>query len=373
MADGYALGKQGKAGKAIKMALYSSAFGCFFSSILLIIIAQPIAKYALEFGASEYTVLMLFSLSIIASAAGRSMIKGLLGGCVGLIFGCVGMDQGFATSRFTFGILKLSSGVDLVVMMIGVLAMSEILKQVEDILVTYNQKAPPKPSCKDDSRVNKQEIKLVFPHWLRCSCVGAFIGALPGLGPALACYLGYDVGKKFSKHPEQFGKDSVEGVSCAESANNAVCGANMIPLLSLGVPGDSGAALLMSAFMVQGLTPGPLVFQESPETVYNVYAGLLLCNAVLILLALITWKAFAKICSVSSSIIFPVVMIFCVIGVYAQSSSMVDIWTMLFFAIVGYLLSKFKFPMATVIIGFILRPCSRRTSAARWSCPTAIS
>src|SRR5699024_9514163 len=126
-----------------------------------------------------------------------------------------------------------SSGVDLVVMMIGVLAMSEILKQVEDILVTYNQKAPPKPSCKDDSRVNKQEIKLVFPHWLRCSCVGAFIGALPGLGPALACYLGYDVGKKFSKHPEQFGKDSVEGVSCAESANNAVCGANMIPLLSL--------------------------------------------------------------------------------------------------------------------------------------------
>ena len=197
-------------------------------------------------------------------AAGRSMIKGLLGGVIGLIFGCVGMDQGYATPRFTFGILKLSSGVNLVVMMIGVLAMSEILKQVEDIKVTKNEAHLPAPSCKDDTRVNRKEIKTMLPHWLRSSAIGCGIGALPGLGPALACYLAYDFGKKFSKEPEKFGKGSTEGIACAEAGNNAVCGANMIPLLSLGVPGDSGAALLMGAFMVQASPPAPWYSSSLP-------------------------------------------------------------------------------------------------------------
>lgn len=148
----------------------------------------------------------------------------------------------------------------------------------------------------------------------------------------------------------------MEGVACAESANNAVCGANMIPLLALGVPGDTGAAILMGAFMVQGLTPGPLVFSESPDTVYNVYAGLILCNIALVAITLLTWRIFKKICSVSTSIIFPCVCLFCVVGVYALSSSLVDVWVMLFFSVVGYLLTKFKFPLPTVIIGFILSP-----------------
>ncbi|MEG1578313.1 MAG: tripartite tricarboxylate transporter permease, partial [Oscillospiraceae bacterium] len=244
VADGYALAKQGKAGKAIKTALFSSAFGCLFSSIVLILVAQPIAKYALKFGAAEYTILMIFALTIIASAAGRSMIKGLLGGAIGLIFGCVGMDQGFSLPRLNFGSLKLSSGIDLVVMMIGVLAMSEIFSQVEGMGFGHTRPNLPPPSCKDDERFNLQDLKHSIAHWLRSSALGCGIGALPGLGPALACYVGYDTGKHFSKHPDEFGKGSLEGVACAESANNAVCGANMIPLLSLGVPGDTGAAIL---------------------------------------------------------------------------------------------------------------------------------
>ena len=356
VADGYALGRMGKGGKAIKTALFSSAFGCLFSSIILMFVAQPIAKYALNFGPAEYTILMLFALTIIASAAGRSMIKGLLGGCLGLLFGCVGMDQGFSTPRLNFGILKLSSGIDLVVMMIGILAMSEILNSVEAIGLGNSRPNLPPPTCKDDDRVNLQEAKSFLPHWLRSSTIGCVIGALPGLGPSLACYIGYDFGKKFSKHPEKFGKGSLEGVACAESANNAVCGANMIPLLSLGVPGDTGAAILMGAFMVQGLTPGPLIFMESPGTVYDVYAGLILCNLALVIITLITWRLFKAICSVSTSIIFPSVCLFCVVGVYALSSSLVDVWVMLFFSVVGYFLVKFKFPMPTVIIGFILSP-----------------
>ena len=356
VADGYALGRQGKTGKAIKTALFSSAFGCLFSSIILMLVAQPIAKYALKFGPAEYTILMLFALTIIASAAGKSLVKGLIGGCLGLLFGCVGMDQGFTTPRLTFGVLKLTSGIELVVMMIGILAMSEILRSVETIGLGNARPNLPPPTDKADDRLSLKETKSLIPHWLRSSALGCGIGALPGLGPALACYIGYDVGKKFSKEREKFGQGSVEGVACAESANNAVCGANMIPLLALGVPGDTGAAILMGAFMVQGLTPGPLVFSESPDTVYNVYAGLILCNIALVAITLLTWRIFKKICSVSTSIIFPCVCLFGVVGVYALSSSLVDVWVMLFFSVVGYLLTKFKFPLPTVIIGFILSP-----------------
>ena len=350
------MAKNGQAGKAMKTALYSSAFGCLFSSIVLILIAQPIAKYALKFGPAEYTILMIFSLSIIASAAGRSMVKGLIGGCIGLIFGCVGMDSVYTIPRLNFGILKLSSGIDLVVMLIGALALGEILKQVESIARGNTSAHLPPMKTKEDRNFTRRDLKTCIGHWLRSSVLGCCIGALPGLGPALACYIGYDVGKKTAKHPEDFGKGAIEGVAAAEAANNAVCGANMIPLLSLGVPGDTGAALLIGAFMVQGLTPGPLVFTESPETVYNVYAGLIICNLALIIVALLTWRAFTKICSLETTIIFPCVLMFCVVGVYALNSSLIDVWVMLFFGVIGYLLSKFRFPIAPLLIGFILSP-----------------
>lgn len=356
VADGYSLAKRGMAGKAMKTALFSSVFGCLFSSIVLCSITEPISRYALKFGAPEYTVLLLLALTIIASAAGRSMIKGLIGGMLGMLVGCVGMDQGFAVPRLTFGVLKLSSGVDLIVMMIGILAMSEVFKQMEDIRMKANDAQLPPPKSKEDNQFSRSDLKRSWKHWLRSSLIGCGIGALPGLGPALACYIGYDVGKKFSKHPEEFGNGSVEGIACSEAANNAVCGANMIPLLSLGVPGDTGAALLMGAFMVQGLTPGPLVYMQSPNTVYSIYAGLILSNLMMLVIALFLWRAFRKVCSAPMSIIFPCVCAFCVIGVYAQSASIVDVWTMLFFAIAGYVLTKFKFPMVTMIIGFILAP-----------------
>lgn len=356
VSDGYALGRQGKAGKAIKTALFSSAFGCLFSCVILILVAQPIAKYALNFGPAEYSVLMLFSLTIIASAAGKSMIKGLLAGCVGLLFGCVGMDMSYTIPRLTFGVLKLSSGIDLVVMLIGFLAVSEVLKQVEGVARGNTTANLPPPATKDDSRFTKGDFKLCLRHWLTSSALGCGIGALPGLGPALACYIGYDVAHKNAKEPEKFGHGSVEGVAGAEAANNAVCSAAMIPLLSLGVPGDTGAALLMSAFIVQGLTPGPLVFQESPATVYGIYAGLILCNIVLVIIVLLTWKLFTRICSLETTIIFPAVVMFCIIGVYALNSNLTDVWIMLVFAVIGYLLSKFRFPMACVLIGFILSP-----------------
>lgn len=356
VADGYALAKKGKAGKAVKAALFSSVFGCLFSTILLCFVTEPISKIALKIGPAEYTVLMLFSLTIIASAAGRSLIKGLIGGSFGLLFGMVGMDKGFAVPRFDFGINKLTSGIDLVIMMIGLLAMAEIFKQTEDVRKSADLPQLPPPTCKDDDRFTLEDLKNNWKQWVRSSALGAGIGALPGLGASLACYLSYDIGKKLSKHPEEFGSGSVEGIACAESANNAVCGSNMIPLLSLGVPGDAGAAILMGAFIVQGLTPGPMVFFESPGTVKSIYAGLIIVNVILAIVVLLTWRGFRKICSAPASIIFPCVCAFCAVGVYALNASLVDIWVMLFFALIAYVFSKIKIPLVTVIIGFILSP-----------------
>ncbi|GHS90655.1 C4-dicarboxylate ABC transporter permease [Synergistales bacterium] len=362
VADGFALAKQGKAVKAIKAALFASCFGCLFSSVMLVLVAQPVARYALKFGPAEYTVLMVFSLTIIASAAGRSMIKGLIGGCLGLLFGCVGMDAVFTSPRLTFGILKLSSGIDLMVLLIGALAFSELLKQVCNIRKTTNMPHLPAPSCKEDSQFTKDDLKLSWKHWFRSSVIGCVIGALPGLGPALACWVGYDAAKRSAKHPELFGKGAVEGIAGAEAANNAVCGANMIPLLSLGVPGDTGAAVLIGAFLVQGLTPGPLIFSESPQTVYNVYAGLIMCNVVLFFVVMSSYRLFAGVAKLEGSLIYPAVCVFCVVGVYALNRSLVDVWLMLFFAVIGFVLSKFEFPTVTMLIGFILSPIFERNA-----------
>lgn len=355
-ADGFKLAQQGKASKAIKMAITSSVFGCIFSSIVLIVIAEPIARYALKFGPGEYTVLMIFSLTIIASAAGKSIIKGLIGGVLGLLFGMVGLDPIYSVPRFTFNMPYLGSGISLVVMLIGSLAVSEILKQIESVARGRTQAHLPPPSCPEDERLSFKEIKRNFKTMIRSAAIGCGIGSLPGLGPTLAAYMGYDIAKRNSKEPEKFGEGSLEGIAGAETANNAVCGANLIPLLALGVPGDTVAAILIGAFMIQGLTPGPLIFREAPQLVYSIYAGLILSNIVLLAVVMITHKGFAKIASLETTIIYPVVLIFCIVGVYALNQNLFDIWVMLLFAIIGYIMVKFDFSPATMMIGFILSP-----------------
>lgn len=357
VADGYALAKQGKGAKAIKTALFSSVFGGLLSCLILTFVAEPIAKYALKFGPGEYTVLMIFAMTIIASAAGTSMIRGLIAGFLGMLFGCVGFDIVESIPRFSFGSLKLSSGLDTVVVLIGALALSEILVQVEGVARGKKNAHLPPATCKDDETFGKRDLKRVWKTWIKSSLLGAGIGALPCLGCGLACYVGYDAAKRSSKHPEEFGKGSIEGVAAAESANNAVCGANMIPLLSLGVPGDTATAILMGAFLIQGLTPGPLIFRESPQTVYNIYAGLIVANLALLVIVLLTYKQITRMVSkLKTTVIFPVVCTFCIIGVYAVNQSLEDVWIMLFFAVLGYIMHKLKFPMACLLIGFILAP-----------------
>jgi putative tricarboxylic transport membrane protein len=356
VADGFKLGLQGKGSKAIKMALFASISGCLFSCVMLVLVAEPIARYALKFGPAEYTVLMVFSLTIIGSAAGKSMIKGFIGGLLGLLFGMVGLDTISSVTRFTFGTASLTSGIDLIVMLIGSLALSEVLVQVESVARGKVDAHLPPPKHPSDAKLSWQEyignIRTIF----RSAAIGCGIGALPGLGTTLAAYLGYDMAKRNSKHPEEFGQGALEGVAAAETANNAVCGANLIPLLALGVPGDAMAAIMIGAFMIQGLTPGPLVFREAPHVIAGLYAGLILSNLLLVLFVMSCYKGFAKISQLETTVIFPVVLICCFIGVYALNQSLADVWIMLFFAVLGYLMVKFDYSPATMMIGFILSP-----------------
>lgn len=354
--DGYAMARQGKAGKAIKTALVSSVFGCLTACVLLVLIAEPVAQYALQFGAAEYTILMLFALTIIASASGDSMVKGLMAGAVGLLFGVIGMDPVETIPRLTFGALKLSSGIDIVTMLIGSLALSEILVQIESFHKRKQGALLPPPSCPDDDKFTRKDFKRTWKTMLRSALLGSGIGALPGLGSSLAAWVGYDAAKRASKHPEEFGKGSIEGIAGAEAANNAVCGSNMIPLLTLGIPGDVVAALIIGAFMLQGLTPGPMIFREAAQDVYNIYAGVMVSNIVMAIITLLTVKLFTKISKLQPNVVLPCVCMFCIVGVYALNSSLFDVGIMLAFAVIGYFLQKFHFPPACMLVGFILSP-----------------
>jgi putative tricarboxylic transport membrane protein len=356
VADGSRLALKGQAGKAIKMALFASVSGCLFSCVVLILIAEPIARYALKFGPAEYTMLMIFSLTIIGSASGGSIIKGCLGGALGLLFGTVGMDIVTSTARFTFDISFLASGINLVVLLIGALACSEIFVHVESIAGGKLTSHLPPPAHKTDSQLLFSEYRANFRTIVRSAFIGCGIGALPGLGPTLAAYIGYDMAKRNSKNREKFGKGVLEGVAAAESANNAVCGANLIPLLALGVPGDAVAAIMIGAFLIQGLTPGPLVFREAPDVVMALYAGLIISNLLLILVTYAVQRGMTRLSQLETTLIFPIVFCFCFVGVYAMNQDSIDLWIMLFFASVGYVLSKFDYPVATVMIGFILSP-----------------
>jgi putative tricarboxylic transport membrane protein len=355
-ADGFRMALKGQGGKAIKMALYASVSGCLFSCLVLISVAEPIARYALKFGPAEYTVLMVFSLTIIGSASGESIIKGMIGGVFGLLFGVVGLDLFMSVPRFTFGIPYLAGGINLIVMLIGSLAFSEILIQVESVARGKTTGHLPPPSRKSDASLRFSEYAANFKTILRSACLGCGIGALPGLGSTLAAYVGYDMAKRNSKHPEEFGTGILEGVAAPEAANNAVCGANLIPLLALGVPGDAVAAILIGAFMIQGLTPGPLIFREAPGVVAGLYAGLILSNLLLVVFTYLFTPCFTKLGQLKTTIIFPCVVACCFIGVYGMGQNSTDLWIMLVFAVIGYVMAKFNYYPATMMIGFILSP-----------------
>ena len=355
--DGHPLAKQGKGEKALKMALYASVFGDTFSDIILILVAAPIAVVALKMGPPEIFAVIVFALTIIAGLEAKQLVKGLIGAGLGIFFASVGMDPNTATPRLTFGLWDLENGISLMALGIGTLALSEVLVQLEEKLTAQAEQFQlSKQKQQADRRVSLREFRGVFRTLVRSSLIGSAMGALPGLGAVIASFLGYGAAKRASKDPDSFGRGNIEGVAAAEAANNAVIGANLIPLFTLGIPGNVASALLIGAFIIHGVTPGPLMFEEHGRLVYGIYGGMLVGNMLNLLVGAIGLRIFVRVLSIPRSIIYPVIVFICLTGAYIADNSLFAVGVMIFFAVLGYFMKKLEFSFVTFIIGFVLGP-----------------
>lgn len=352
--DGYALAQQGKARKALDMALWASVFGGIVSFFALLFIAPQLAKFALRFGPPEVACLSLFGLTIIISMSSGSLIKGLISGCIGLAMGFIGIDKIESCVRFTFGSSDLMNGLRLVPCMIGMFAMSQVFVQFEEIFTTREQGGMPKIVA--GAGLKLKEFFAEIGNLIRGSVIGVLVGAMPGTGSAIAAFLNYNEAKRTSKDRENIGKGSLSGVCASEVANNAVTGAAFIPLLTLGIPGDVTTAVVLGALMIQGLIPGTALFTEHQEFVYPTMFAFLFANIAMLICGMLLIRVFAKIVEVPARCLTPIVAVLCVIGSYAINNSFYDVTVMMVCALIGYLLPKFGFPTVPILIGFILGP-----------------
>ena len=355
MLDGNPMAKKGLAKKALNIALEASTFGGIFSALVLLFLAPQVAKVALKFGASEIFILCVFGLSIIAGVSGDSLAKGLISGCIGLFLSTVGMDIMSGTFRFTLNNYNLYAGFDLVIVLIGLFALSETIsnsngsKEFKASTTMQLDKTE-----KDRGKLTKVEYLRMLPHVIKSSIIGVIVGVIPGTGASMASFFSYDRARKSSKHPEEFGNGSIEGIAAAESANNAVTGATLIPLLTLGIPGDAAVAILLGTLMANGLTPGPNLFQEHGLTLYAIMVGLVFINIFMYLQGKYLTGFFAKVTKIPSEILIPIIVVFCFAGSYSIKSSMFDLYISIAFGIIAYILVKLKFSTIPVLLGLVL-------------------
>ena len=355
--DGFPMTQKGQALKALKMALYASVTADTLSDVVLILVAPPLARLALRFGPPEIFSLVLFSLTIIAAVSGRSLIKGLLAATLGVLFATVGMDPVAGTSRFTFGYVEMLKGIGLLPMLIGLFAVSEVLIRVDAEVMEGIKGLFIKDSDRpEDRRVSWAEFRRCLRTILRGTALGTFLGAIPGIGSTITAFLNYGMAQRASKHPERFGQGELEGVAAAESGNSAVCGATLIPLLSLGIPGDIVTAVLLGAFMIQGIAPGPTMFQEHGRVIYALFVGLMVCNLGNLLIGSLSLRAARNVLRIPQKVLYPTILLLCFVGTYAIDNSLFDVQAMFFFGILGYVMRKFDYPLAPLLIAFVLGP-----------------
>lgn len=355
--DGYEMSKRGEGFKAIGTATISSVIGGIISAIALIFLAPPLSQIALKFSSLEYFFLAVFGLTIIGSLAGDSMAKGLMGGLLGLFIGTIGLDQMNGISRFTFGFLPLESGISMVPAMIGMFSISQVMIITEDIV-----KGKSNIVSSDESILKGRflptwaEFKKIFPTIIKSSIIGVFIGILPGAGADIGSWVSYNEAKRSSKHPEEFGKGSMTGIAASESANNAVTGGALIPLLTLGIPGSSVAAILLGGLMIQGLAPGHELFEKYAEITYSVMFGFLLANVIMGFIGYFISKQAVKLSKVPMTILAPIIIALSTVGAFAIQNSIFDVYVMIAFGLIAYFMRKLGFGTAPTILGVILAP-----------------
>jgi len=355
--DGYPLARQGKAQKALKMGLFASVIGDFASTVILIGLAAPLAQYALLIGPVELCAILLFSLTFIGGLSGRSLIKGLIAGALGVFFATIGLETETFIPRMTFGLLELDDGIALVPMAIGMLAVAEMIVQAGNLRTLDGEMEKlTDGGAREDHFVTAAEWRRCLPVIARGTFIGSIVGILPGLGASVGSFLSYGATQKASKTPEKFGTGMIEGVAAAESADNAVVPSSLIPLFALGIPGSVIAAILIAAFILHGLTPGPLMFQQQPRLVADVYAAMLCASAILLVIGYSGQRLFARIIKVPLRLIIPGVLLLCCVGAYMETNSVFSIYVMLFFTLVGFFSRKLDFSFVTFLIGFVIGP-----------------
>lgn len=349
--DGYPMGQKGEASRALSMALFASFCGGMIGALLMTFLSPPIAKFALKFSNGEYFALALFGLSIIVSISGKSVVKGLMAAFFGLCLCSIGSDPISGYPRFLFGQMGLYEGPPFIPTLIGLFALSEVFSGVEKILKTSKI-----PKTKIKSFPTLADIKTCAVAIIRSAGIGAFIGCIPGAGGDIAAFVSYGETKRYSKHPEKFGTGVIEGVASPEAANNACSGGAMIPLLSLGVPGDAVTAVLLGAFTMQGLQPGPLLYQEHLDIVYNVFACMIVANICMLIVGALGLRVFARIITVDKKILLPVIVILSLVGSYSMRNSMFDVFVSITFGVIGFILQRYDFPLAPILLSLILGP-----------------
>ena len=347
--DGYPMAARGEAGRALGMSTVASAVGGIFSVLVLIVAAPLLARAAYNFGPPEYFALALFGLSMLAAVGADTGIRNLIAGALGVLLATIGLDLTTGVERFTFGMPELSEGLELVPVLTGLFAISEMLVQASQLHIVPERlalKAVRLPSLADFRKCAKA-IGM-------SSVLGTLIGILPALGATTAALISYNETKRWSKHKEEFGKGAIEGIAGPEAANNAAVGGSMVPTLALGIPGSATTAIILAGLIVQGVRPGPHLFNEQPTLLYAVFASMLASNLIYVVLGLFAAKLFARITLIPDALLWPGVFVFAVIGAYGQNQSMTDVWVMLIFGVIGFIFRRFGFSPAPLVMGLVL-------------------
>lgn len=350
--DGYALVKKGFPTKALSASTIASAIGGLISCVALVTISPFLAKFALRFSAPEYFALALFGLTIIASISAENFLKGITAGVIGLLISTFGMDAITSYPRFTFGIVDLLNGFSVIPVLIGLFAVSEVFNQIEKIVGEHSVNVD---VVMDRNYMSWKEIKHCLPTMIKSGIIGTFIGSIPGAGADIAAFVCYNEAKRSNKN-EKFGEGSLVGISAPEAGNNGVTGGALVPLLTLGVPGDAVAAVLLGALIIQGLTPGPLLFEQNPDVVYGLFSSMIIGNILLLVIGLIGIKFYSKIVEIPKTLMIPAILILSTIGSYSMNNSMFDVGITFAFGVIGYIMSKIKMPTSPIVLSIILGP-----------------
>ncbi len=360
--DGYPMAKRGESRRALKFALFSSVTGDTISDLLLIVLVVPFAAIALQFGPLEYTSILLFSFALLSGISSGSTVKALIAIFLGVFLASIGLDPVDSSQRMTFGEINLYDGLSLAAVAIGSLAMASVLQELIDMRFGPQPAGPAKAETAPEAEA-RSGLKTALPigeffsHWktiIRSALIGSGVGMLPGLGVTLAAFLSYGATRRASKTPQSFGTGNPEGIIATEAANSAVVGSNLVPTIALGVPGNIAAALLIGAFIIHGIVPGPFMLTMHGDVIYALFASMLMANVVHLAIGRVGIQIWGWFATLPKGLVLPPVFVMCIVGVYLPTQSLFDIWVMLAFAVLGLVMRRGGFPVVCLVIGFLL-------------------